>query len=563
MADLSKTVAIIFQGQDNASGVSNKLADNLKSVGTAGSAATKQVDDLAKSTERLGDTEGSVVSLSNAMKALAASVVFKAFVDANVEAEKFERAMTLLKGSSEAAGQEFQYISGLARTLGLNLFDAADAYTSLTAATRGTALEGRQTREIFEAVSLAMSSLGKSSAETEGALQAVTQIVSKGKVSMEELRQQLGERLPVAMSAAARGLGVTVQELDKLVSSGNLTAEEFLPKFAAALKETFGDVSQVEGYAAAMNRLQNSVSEAFVEIGRSGAFDVLTKGVEAGTASVVGAVAGFRLLGEIIGSVAGAIATGSFSGLGEAIDASLAKAADSTRQARDALLGFNDETKKTAPAAASASREVDKLAGDTAKNAAAQKLAEEATKKASESSKAAAKALADETKERQRAEEAAQKYALELEKIASNERIKALEFRANINVAQIQADAQKVIAAFESINTSISSTGDVLGELFGLFNNLGSLDSSARNALFAQIDKENAAREKAFELQKALTEAQIENIRAQTRQMESGDALIKIDGAGLQPHLEAFMWEILKTIQTRVNRDGLQLLLGV
>ena len=42
----------------------------------------------------------------------------------------------------------------------------------------------------------------------------------------------------------------------------------------------------------------------------------------------------------------------------------------------------------------------------------------------------------------------------------------------------------------------------------------------------------------------------------------SPGALIKIDGAGLQPHLEAFMWEILRTIQTRVNADGLKLLLG-
>jgi len=32
--------------------------------------------------------------------------------------------------------------------------------------------------------------------------------------------------------------------------------------------------------------------------------------------------------------------------------------------------------------------------------------------------------------------------------------------------------------------------------------------------------------------------------------------------AGLQPHLEAFMWEVLRTIQTRVNEDGLKLLLG-
>ncbi len=36
--------------------------------------------------------------------------------------------------------------------------------------------------------------------------------------------------------------------------------------------------------------------------------------------------------------------------------------------------------------------------------------------------------------------------------------------------------------------------------------------------------------------------------------MQAGDALIQVDGAGLQPHLEAFMWE---------NQQGLGLLLGV
>lgn len=171
--------------------------------------------------------------------------------------------------------------------------------------------------------------------------------------------------------------------------------------------------------------------------------------------------------------------------------------------------------------------------------------------------------LKKQTDATEKAKENAAKLALELEKLASNERIKTLEFKAEIDVARIQADAEKVKAAFESISVGIQSTGDVLGKLFGLFNSLDSLDSSARNALFQQIEKENTLREKSFELQKQLTEAQIENMRAQTQQLQSGDALIKIDGAGLQPQLEAFMWEILKAIQVRVNRDGLKLLLGV
>ena len=39
------------------------------------------------------------------------------------------------------------------------------AFRSLAAATKGTALEGQQTREVFEAVARAMSMLGKTSAE--------------------------------------------------------------------------------------------------------------------------------------------------------------------------------------------------------------------------------------------------------------------------------------------------------------------------------------------------------------------------------------------------------------
>ena len=52
------------------------------------------------------------------------------------------------------------------------------------------------------------------------------------------------------------------------------------------------------------------------------------------------------------------------------------------------------------------------------------------------------------------------------------------------------------------------------------------------------------------------------NLKAQTRAIDKGDSIIKVDGAGLQPHLEAFMWEILRQIQIRVNQDGLKLLLG-
>lgn len=169
--------------------------------------------------------------------------------------------------------------------------------------------------------------------------------------------------------------------------------------------------------------------------------------------------------------------------------------------------------------------------------------------------------VAKSAEELKKSEEAAQKLRIELEKIASNERIKTLEFKASIDVARIQADAQKTVAAFESISTAIDSTGTTLTGLFGLMGN----DKLSFRELFkleAEADKESKRRDEALKLQKDLTEAQIEMMQAQTDAINSGDGLIKISGDGLQPHLEAFMWEILKAIQVRVNADGLKMLLG-
>ena len=656
MTDVSKTIAIIFEAQNKASAALADIEKGLASLETEAGQAGTEVAQTGKEIDELGTKGASIDRVTQAMTALAASLVVKAFIDANVAAETFERTMTLLKGSSEAAAQEFDYVSGFAQKLGLDLFTTADAYAQLSAATRGTALEGQATRDIFEAVATAMAALGKSSEQTEGALLAVQQMVSKGTVSMEELRQQLGERLPVALSAAAAGLGVSTKELDKLVSSGKVTAEELLPKMAAELNKTFGGAT-FDGYAASMNRLRTEISLAFIEIGDAGAFDLMIAGVNAATATLTGAISVVKLMGETLGNLAFTIASGDFSGFGDRFDASLQKAAGSTKSLIDALAGTKDETTKVAVSGEAAgaaiassmteastrttdltkaSAELDKLLKtlgidpkifkdpideinkaftDLAANPALdgekflaglvgalrnlpqdanldelrqqvayafrdgkisvdelnQSLAlldvkqqglspsfapvtAAATKQAEELAKTAAAA--------KKAEENARDYALEMEKIASNERIKFIEANVQLNVAQLEADTERIKSAFASIDNTITSTTDLIGDLFGLFGN-NDLTFSQLNLIKDQIEFQNAIQKDAAELQKLLTQAQIDNLRAQTSNLLKGDALIKVDGAGLQPHLEAFMWEILKTIQVRVNQQGLSMLLGV
>jgi hypothetical protein len=83
---------------------------------------------------------------------------------------------------------------------------------------------------------------------------------------MEELRQQLGERLPVAFEATARGLGITQQELNDLVSSGDLTAREFFPAFAEGLRSIGGEVPPL---IQALGEIGNVVDAVGREFGQS------------------------------------------------------------------------------------------------------------------------------------------------------------------------------------------------------------------------------------------------------------------------------------------------------
>ena len=152
-------------------------------------------------------------------------------------------------------------------------------------------------------------------------------------------------------------------------------------------------------------------------------------------------------------------------------------------------------------------------------------------------------------------------YRLELEKIDSNERIKKIEAAVSLDIAEAEANAEKVLAVFESLDTSIGSTENLINDLYGKRENAdGRLQELA---IESDIRKEQKRRQESFELQKKVTEAELKLIQAKTKQINNGDALVKVDGAGLQPHLEAFMFEILREIQVRVNAEGEEMLLGL
>ncbi|MCG7932740.1 MAG: tape measure protein [Candidatus Thiodiazotropha lotti] len=261
-------------------------------------AAAKEAKSYGAAVNTAGKFSG---MLGRLLPVAALAGVVKWFKDAATGADSLKKGFEVVSGSAESAGKEMDYLRKTASRLGLPLREAGKAYLSLTAAAKGTRLEGQASRKIFEAVSLAMGKLGRSSAETEGALLAIQQMISKGKVSAEELRGQLGERLPGAFQAAARAMGVTTAELDKMLKSGEVIAEDLLPKLAQELNDLYDDGSRIDTFGASWNRLKNSISGAFSAINESsGAMNVLGGALEGLGSAVTLVSVGFVTLTEKI-----------------------------------------------------------------------------------------------------------------------------------------------------------------------------------------------------------------------------------------------------------------------
>jgi len=157
-----------------------------------------------------------------------------------------DTAITFAGGAEGAAN--LAYVEQTAARLNTPLMAAKEGFKTLTGSMIGTNITAIQQRDIFDSVAVASRVMGLSADNTTGAILALGQMASKGKVQAEELRGQLGERIPGAFGIAARAMGVTTSELNKMMEQGQVVAEDFLPKFAAEMQRTFGP-----GLEAAMN----------------------------------------------------------------------------------------------------------------------------------------------------------------------------------------------------------------------------------------------------------------------------------------------------------------------
>ena len=182
---------------------------------------------------------GALGVVRNGLAAIGAAAVFRDLIRSATELEGITRKLTNTLGD-QGAQQALGFLRGLSDRLGLSFNVLADSFGSFTAAASAANIPLGEQKELFAAVSTSAQRLGLSNDAINGSLLALQQVAAKGTVQMEELRGQLGERLPTAFAATAQGLGITNAELIKLVESGRLTAEQFFPALTKGLNELNG-----------------------------------------------------------------------------------------------------------------------------------------------------------------------------------------------------------------------------------------------------------------------------------------------------------------------------------
>ena len=178
-------------------------------------------------------------------------------------AKSLDKAQATLKnvsGSMERYSENLKFVDDLSKKYNQDLIVLMGNFAKFYSAANYAGMSLKEQQHIYESLTRATTYFNLTADETNGVMLAVQQMISKGKVSSEELRRQLGERLPGAMNLAAKSMGMTTEELDKQIRLGNIYAKDLLPRLAAELNALTQnlDINTIQGLT---NKVKNEFTE--------------------------------------------------------------------------------------------------------------------------------------------------------------------------------------------------------------------------------------------------------------------------------------------------------------
>ncbi|MCO4990878.1 tape measure protein [Escherichia coli] len=198
-------------------------------------------------------------------------------------AAEMERMRVMLRGLNkeksnpgQAAADDMKYIVDMAQNAPFAMQALTDSFVKF----RSAGLD--PTDGSLKALVDSVARFGGDSELLKRASIAVQQMSGKGVVSMEELRQQLGEAIPTAMNAMAKAAGLTMGELTKAVASGTVEAKNALALMFKELKmQNEGAASEMMNtFTGTLAQMKTAFTLFANKVGQTGYLSSLREGMK-------------------------------------------------------------------------------------------------------------------------------------------------------------------------------------------------------------------------------------------------------------------------------------------
>lgn len=204
-------------------------------------------------------------------------------IDASVQFQRMSTTLNIATGSLSKSANEMAFVRAESGRLGLAFLDAGQSFAKLALVGGKLGLSLTEVRTVFSGVGSAAAVMGLTAEQQKGAFLALEQMLSKGTVQAEELRGQLGERIPGAVEDMAKALGMTLPQMNKALQNGQVEAGNAVLKLGAYWKQIYGNQipSAMDAVNMAMNDFGNRITDIKLEIGKAGFLETFTHGLVA------------------------------------------------------------------------------------------------------------------------------------------------------------------------------------------------------------------------------------------------------------------------------------------
>lgn len=148
------------------------------------------------------------------------------------------QASLLAASDSEAhAAENFKFLAKTAQELGTPIESGISGFNKLGIAMKGAGFSAEEIQQVYTSMQEGITTAQLSADRAGLVMLGISQMVSKGKVSSQELNQQIGEHLPFSLEAATTAMGVTTAELFKMMETGKLATKDFVIPYAEAISK--------------------------------------------------------------------------------------------------------------------------------------------------------------------------------------------------------------------------------------------------------------------------------------------------------------------------------------